>query len=110
MPPRSVVVNRLRIAFKTSGIKSVITISELDNTADRIAYGGIVMCNKVLQSFHQATLHVTSFSCLDGSIDQTFSTRDGVEQEFRRCEAGVETVANKALGRGRPGLLWEMRQ
>lgn len=63
---------------------------------------------KVLQRLHQTPLHVTSLSCLDGSIDQTFTTRDGVEEELSRCESGVEGIADKTLSRRLSGFLGEM--
>jgi hypothetical protein len=48
---------------------------------------------------HETTGHITSFSSLDSSINQTFTTRDSVEKEFGRTETSKETVSDETLGR-----------
>lgn len=54
---------------------------------------------------HQSTLHVTRLGGLDSGIDQTFTTRDGVEQELGRREAGKETISDESAGAGLAILL-----
>lgn len=68
------------------------------------------MRTQVLQRLHQPTSHVTRFGSLDGSIDQTFSTRDSVKQEFGRGQSGKETVPNETFGGWGFGLFAEMGQ
>ena len=63
---------------------------------------------KVLQRLHQTPLHVTSLGCLDGSIDQTFTARDSVEEELCGSESGVEGVAHETLSWRFSGFLGEM--
>lgn len=110
MTPRAQKFDGLSIALETSRIQSVITVPELDYTTNCIPDRRVVMGHKVFQRLHKPSLHVTGLCCLDGSIDQTFTTRDSVEQELGRRESRVEAITNKALGRWFSGLLWEMRE
>jgi hypothetical protein len=54
--------------------------------------------------------HVTRFGSLDGRVDQTFSARDGVEEELCGRETGEETVADESLRWRVLGLLSEVGQ
>jgi hypothetical protein len=59
---------------------------------------------------HQTSSHVSSFGCLDGGVDQSFTTRDSVEQELIGGETAEETVSHETLCSGFSVLLLEMRQ
>ena len=110
MPPSSLVVNRLGVAFQAGRVQPIVTVAELHDTTNSIANRGIVVRNKILQRLHEAALHVPSFSSLDGGIDQTFPTGDGVEQEFCGGEPSVETIPDKSLRWRISRLLGEVRQ
>ena len=95
--PRSVVLDRRGITFQTDRIQSIVTILELNDTSNRVPNTKIIVGTQILQSLHQSTSHITRLGSLDSSIDQTFSTRDSVEQEFRWCKTRVERVSDETL-------------
>ena len=110
MSPSTLVVDRLGVTFEAGRVQPIVTVAKLHDTTNSIANRGIVVRNKILQRLHEAALHVPSFSSLDGGIDQTFTTRDGVKQEFRGGETSVETVTDETLRRRVSRLLWEVRE
>jgi len=65
---------------------------------------------KVQTHLHETTSHITSFSSLDGGIDKSFSTRDGVEEELGSSETRVERVGNETFGERVDGSFREMRK
>lgn len=110
MRPTSNVLHRRSITFQTSRIKHIVTVLELHDTSNRIPNTQIIVCTQVLKRLHQSTSHITGFGSLDCSVDQTFSTRHGVEKEFGRSEAGEERIADEPLGGRVLGLFAEMRK
>ena len=60
--------------------------------------GGSVERNGISIYLHQSSLHVPSFCGLDRGIDQTFSTRNCVEQKLGRCQSREEAIAHKSFG------------
>ncbi len=52
-----------------------------------------------LSHLHESPLHVPSLCSLHGSVHQPLSASHRVEEEFRRCQARVETVRYESLGR-----------
>lgn len=110
VPPCSLVVHGLRVTFETGRVEAVVTITELHHSTDGIAHGRVVVRDKIFQRLHKSPLHVTSLGSLDSSVDKTFTTRDGVEQELGRGEAGVETVPHEPLRRRVARLLGEVRK
>ena len=103
-------VDRLGLAFHIHGIQFVITVLELNDGRRRVSNGIVVSGRKIFQGFHQTARHVTSFGGLDGSIDQTFTTRHGVEDKLRGLETRKETVAHESLRWRLTGILGEMGQ
>ena len=59
---------------------------------------------------HQAPLHVVGFRSLDSRVDQTFSTRNRVEQKLGRCQFRIEAVAHETFGWRILRLLGKVRQ
>jgi hypothetical protein len=59
---------------------------------------------------HQPTSHVSRLGGLDSGVDQSLSTRDGVEQELGREETRVETVTDESLRRWILGAFGEVRE
>jgi hypothetical protein len=59
---------------------------------------------------HQTTSHVSRLCSLDGGIDQTFTTRNGVKQEFVWGETTEETVPHETFRGWLSVLLLEMRK
>ncbi len=108
MSPRSLVVYRLSITFQAGRVQPVVAVTELDHAPDSIADGGVVVGDEILQGLHETSLHVTSLGSLDGGIDQTFTTGDGVEEELCGVQAGVKTVPYKSLRRRISRLLGEV--
>ena len=110
MPPCTLILHGLSVTLEASRVEAIVTVPELYYTANRITHGGVVVRDEILQRLHEAALHVPSFSSLDGGIDQTFTTRDGVEQEFCGGEPSVETIPDKSLRWRISRLLGEVRQ
>lgn len=110
MPPCSLIVHRLSVTLETGWVEAVITITELHHSTDGIAHGRVVMRDEILQRLHKSTLHVARLGSLDGGVDQTLTTRDGVEQELGRGEARVKTIPHEPLRWGVARLLGEMGQ
>lgn len=56
----------------------------------------IVADADVFQQFHQSPTHVTRVGCLDGRVDQTFSSSHRVEEEFLGIQAAEEGISHKS--------------
>jgi hypothetical protein len=110
MCPGPVVLDGSSVTLETNRIQGIVTILELYDTTDRIPHTEIIVGAQILQSLHQSTSHVSSFGSLDGRIDQTFTTGNGVKEEFGRRKTGIERVSDETFGRGVFGFLAEMRQ
>jgi hypothetical protein len=110
MCPSTFHIQWLGIALKTGWVQAVVTISELHNAADCVAYSKIVVSCEILERLHQSPLHVTGFGCLNGSVDKTFSTRYGMEQELCRQQTAIKAVSDESLGWWFAGFLGEVRE
>jgi hypothetical protein len=128
--PGALVNDGLSLALEVGGVESVISIDELNDSSSSTANRAIVASREILESLsspsesapelpaqrsdkthlHETTGHVTSFGGLDGGIDQSFTSRNGVEEELGGEKSGVEGVADKSLGRRVLGALGEVRQ
>lgn len=97
MVPATDIFDGCGITLETRRIQVVVTVLELHDTADTVTDTEVVLRGKVLERLHQTTRHVTSLGSLDCSVDKTFTTRDGVEQELGRGETGEETVSDETL-------------
>jgi hypothetical protein len=82
MVPSSTEVNGLRVAFEAGGIKTVVSVSELDDATSGVANRQVVLGGEIFQSFHQSPLHVSCFRSLDSSINKALTTRNSMEQEL----------------------------
>ena len=110
MRPAPNVLDRRRISLETGRVEHIISVLELDNTTDTVPDGKVVMRAQVLEGLHETSGHITRLGSLDGGIDQTLSTRHGVEDELGRRQPREERVSHESL-RGRfPRLLLEVRE
>ncbi|KAI6761227.1 hypothetical protein HG531_001780 [Fusarium graminearum] len=89
------VENSQLLILNDHSIETVFAIKELNNVAQRITNSTIVARRKVFKSLDQSSLNVTSFSSLDRSINETFSTSHGVEEKLAR---GKTTQSLKLVG------------
>lgn len=110
MVPATNVLDGRSVTLETRRVQVVVTVLELDDTTDTVAHTEIVLSGKVLERLHETTSHVTSLGSLDCSVDQTFTTRDSVEQELGGSKTGEETVTDETLRRRVLRLLAEVRQ
>eukprot|EP00047_Mylnosiga_fluctuans_P009121 m.10081 g.10081 ORF g.10081 m.10081 type:complete len:806 (-) comp2487_c0_seq1:1984-4401(-) len=91
-------LDRCAVALHLDGVQAVITVAELNDSANGGADRQIVVCREVLEGLHQTTLHVARLGGLDGRVDEALAAAHGVEEELRRRQPRVEAVANEALG------------
>src|SRR5947207_3775852 len=64
-------------------IKSVLSVTKLNNISERGSNRPIIFCHHILERFHKSALNVSGFCGLDGSINQTLSTSHCMEKELR---------------------------
>ena len=60
------------------------------------AYGGVIVGEEVLQSFHEAPTHVARLRSLHSRVHQALSAGHGVKEELCGCKPAVEAVRHKA--------------
>ena len=75
------------LALDHRGIHTVFAVQELDDITDTITYSTVILNDDVLHGLDETTLDVTSFRCLNRSVNQTFATTHGVEEELLRSQA-----------------------
>lgn len=110
MPPRSLEIQRLRVALQTPWIKPVVAVGKLHNTPLRIPHRQIILRRQILQRLHQPPLHIPRLRRLHRRIHQPLPPRNRMEQKLGGGETRIERIAHEALRRRFFRLLREMRQ
>ena len=77
----------LVVVVHEHGIKSIITVLELNDVLSAGPHCFIILNRKVLKSLHKTSLHVACFGCLNCRVNKTLSTSTGVEEELCGCKA-----------------------
>ena len=77
----------LVVVVHEHGVKSIITVLELNDMLSAGPNCFIILNRKVLKSLHKTSLHVACFGCLNCGVNKTFSTSTGVEEELCSCQA-----------------------
>ncbi|KAK0348308.1 hypothetical protein LTR02_018361, partial [Friedmanniomyces endolithicus] len=72
------------LRLNAHGVQTVLAVDELQNIAERVADGAVVFDHDFFERLDKPALDVSSFGCLDGGIDETFTTSHGVEEELLR--------------------------
>ena len=90
-------VDRKFIFLSPHGVKSIITVPELNDLFSVACSDCVIIHNcNILNQLDQSSLHVPSVCSFDSSIDDTLTTSHCVEKELSGCETGVKTVLDKA--------------
>mmetsp|Transcript_20895 Transcript_20895/g.52446 ORF Transcript_20895/g.52446 Transcript_20895/m.52446 type:complete len:344 (+) Transcript_20895:1509-2540(+) len=83
------------LRLQKGGIHAILTIRKLDDAAEGVSYGAIVLDDDIFKRFDQAPLNVASLRSLYSSIDQTLSPSHGMEKHLLRCQALSVGVLDK---------------
>ncbi|KAI6773531.1 hypothetical protein HG531_000380 [Fusarium graminearum] len=80
--------------FLFASVKTILTVHKLDHGAIGISNGSIVRDSQALHTLDDTSLQITGTGCLDGSINQTFSTSHMMEIVLLRTNTSKETLHN----------------
>ena len=97
------------LSLDESTVHAVLSVDELDQIAQGITNSTVIVDHDILQCFDETTLNVSRFSSLHSSIDKTFTTSHGVEEELLRREPTKIRVFHESAGLGTVVVLREMR-
>ena len=75
------------LVLNVGTVETILSVDELDDISEGVSHSAIIFDHDFLKSLDQLTLDVTGFGSLDSSIDQTFTTSHGVEEELGRSQA-----------------------
>jgi hypothetical protein len=71
-------------------INAILAIGKLDNVHTCITHSAIMLHKQILHTLHHLTLNVTRIGRLHSCVNQTLTTRHGVEEELLRCQTTNE--------------------
>lgn len=98
-------INRKFVLFSSHWIKTIITISELNDFLSIASSNCKIIHNSnVFDKFYQSSLHVACISSLDCCINDTLSATHCMEEKFCGSQSWKETIFYK------PSCLWSFKK
>lgn len=98
------------LIFNLFSRHAIFSIQKLQKLLLACSYSAIILNHHIFKSFYQSSTNIPSFSCLNRSINQTFSPTHRVEVKFLRIQPTQVRRLNKSFRLRPKVILRKMRQ
>ena len=98
------------LTFDHRRVHTVLTVQELNDVADAVTHGAVVLDDDVFHRLDETSLNVTSLGRFNGGIDQTFAATHGVEEELLRGQTAQVRVFDETTRFWTEIILAKVRQ
>lgn len=98
------------LIFNLFSRHAIFSIQKLQKLLLACSYSAIILNHHIFKSLDQSSTYIPSFSCLNRSINQTFSTTHRVEVKFLRVQPTQVRRLNKSFRLRSKVILRKMRQ